>query len=199
MRLSEWMAVPPHKDSVSPKIRAVIESMTAMLGCEPDPSCWVLWGDDPGVRYMVFAATDAGMAQVNVRVNVPGEGPRAAGKLIRWNRIQIGDLAVEMQGGHRILSLPLEGQILRGMDETADRVAAFVLDVLAAIDGRPRIVSAGKPKRPGSGPKSGPKDGSDRGSKSGPGAVALGPSSSPVARPGRKPVPLLEAPKGSSS
>ena len=43
-----------------------------------------------------------------------------------------GDLAVEMQGGHRILSIPLEGVILRGTDETADQVAMFVLDALAA-------------------------------------------------------------------
>jgi len=184
MRLSEWMAAPPHKDSVSPKVRAVIEPMIAMLGCVPDPACWVLWGDDPGVRYMIFAATDAGLAQVNVRVNVPGEGPRTSGKLIRWNRIQIGDLAVEMQGGHRILSLPLEGQILRGSDETADQVAAFVLDVLAAIDGRPRAVRAAG--RPG-GPKSGPK------------TVALGPSAATSPPPPPKTVPLLEAPKGSSS
>lgn len=191
MRLSEWMAAPPHKDSVNAKVLAVIDPMIAILGCEPDPACWVLWGDDPGVRYMVFAATDAGMAQVNVRVNVPGEGPRTSGKLIRWNRIQIGDLAVEMQGGHRILSLPLEGQILRGTDETADQVAAFVLDVLAAIDGRPRVVSAGKPKRAASGPK--------HGSRGGSGAVTLGPSGAPTATPRRKPVPPLEAPEGSSS
>ena len=192
MRLSEWLAAAPHKDSVSPKIRAVIEPMIAMLGCESDPACWVLWGDDPGVRYMVFAVTDAGLAQVNVRVNVPGEGPRTSGKLIRWNRIQIGDLAVEMQGGHRILSLPLEGQILRGTDESADQVAAFVLDVLAAIDGRPRAVpAAGRPGVPRSGPKGGPRSGAK--------AVALGPStaSSPPPRP--KTVPLLDVPKGSSS
>jgi hypothetical protein len=142
----------------------------------------VVWGDDPALRYTIFAATDAGMVQVNVRVNVPGEGPRAGGKLIRWNRIQMGDLAVEMQGGHRILSIPMEGQILRGTDATADQVAAFILDALAAIDGRPRV-RAGKPKP----------------SKGGPAAVPL---RSPAAAPTparRKPVPLLEAPKGSTS
>ena len=188
MRLSEWLAAAPHKDSVSPKIRAVIEPMVAMLGCEPDPACWVLWGDDPGVRYMVFAVTDAGLAQVNVRVNVPGEGPRTSGKLIRWNRVQIGDLAVEMQGGHRILSLPLEGQILRGTDESADQVAAFVLDALAAIDGRPRVTrAAGRPGVPKGGPKRDPK------------AVPLGSSAAPSRPPRPKSVPLLEAPKGSSS
>ena len=191
MRLSEWMAAPPHKDSVSPKVRAVVEPMMAMLGCEPDPACWVLWGDDPDARYMIFAVTDAGLAQVNVRVNVPGEGPRTSGKLIRWNRVQIGDLAVEMQGGHRILSLPLEGQILRGTDESADQVAAFVLDALAAIDGRPRAVrAAGRPGVPKGGPKGG---------KSEPKAVPLGPSAAPSPPPRPRTVPLLDAPKGSSS
>jgi hypothetical protein len=140
MRLSEWMSAAPHKDSFAPKVVAVVDPMLTMLGCEPDPSCWIAWGDDPGTRYVIFAPSDAGLVQVNVRVNVPGEGPRAAGKLIRWNRVQIGDLAVEMQGGHRIMSFQLEGQILRGTDAVADDIAAFVLDALAATDGRPRRV-----------------------------------------------------------
>ena len=138
MRLSGWTEIAPRPESVAPRVLAVVEPMLAMLGCEPDPACWVVWGDDPGARYSIFAATEAGLVQVNTRVNVPGEGPRAGGKLIRWARAQVGDLAVEMQGGHRILSFTLEGQILRGMDESADEIAAFVLDVMAAIDGRPR-------------------------------------------------------------
>jgi hypothetical protein len=181
MRLSEWMAAAPHKDSATPKVMAVVEPMVAMLGCGADPACWVAWGDDPGMRYTIFAATDAGMVQVNVRVNVPGEGPRAGGKVIRWNRVQLGDLAVEMQGGHRILSIPLEGQILRGTDETADLVAAFVLDALAAIDGRPRATASATPA----------------GRKGGAKAAPVDPSGAPAPR--RKPVPLLEAPRESSS
>lgn len=191
MRLSEWLAVAPHKESATPKVVGVIEPMLAMLGADPDPECWLAWGDDPAMRYTVFAATDAGLAQVNVRVNVPGEGPRAGGKLIRWNRVQLGDLAVEMQGGHRILSIPLEGVILRGTDETADQVAMFVLDALAAIDGRPRGGSGPAPARASSG-----KAGTKGASKAGPKAVPLGPSGS---APRRRPVPLLEAPKGPST
>jgi len=185
MRLSEWNAAAPHKDSVNPKVLAVVEPMLAMLGCEPDPPCWVAWGDDPGMRYMIFVPTDAGMVQVNVRVNVPGEGPRASGKLIRWNRIQIGDLAVEMQGGHRILSLQLEGQILRGTDVAADQVAEFVLDVLAGIDGRARAVPAGRSK--------GGKGSSMAGAPTPSKHVA---STTPARR---QPMPLLEAPKETSS
>ena len=193
MRLSEWMASAPHKDSGSPKVLAVIEPMLAMLGCDLDPSCWVAWGDEPGTRYTLLVPTDAGMVQVNARVNVPGEGPRASGKLIRWNRVQIGDLAVEMQGGHRILSFTLEGQILRGSDATADQVAAFVLDVMAAVDGRSRVVERGE-----TGAASGKAGKAGRA----PRVVPLGPSAAATApadgeRPGS--IPQLEAPKGSSS
>jgi len=183
MRLSEWMAAAPHKDSAAPRVLAVTEPMVAMLGGGLDPVCWVVWGDDPRARYTVFVATDAGLVQVNVRVSVPGEGPRAGGKLIRWSRVQLGDLAVEMQAGHRILSVPLEGQILRGTDETADLVAAFVLDALAAVDGRPRATATAGP-------------GGGEGHEA---VVPLGPSDAPAPPPRRKAVPLLEAPREPAS
>jgi hypothetical protein len=70
-------------------------------------------------------------------VNVPGEGPRATTKLIRWNRVAIGELGLETSGGHRLLSFQIEQQVLRGVDDDADDVAAFALRVIAAIDGRP--------------------------------------------------------------
>ena len=103
MRLSGWVEIAPRPEAVAPKVLAVVEPMLSMLGCEPDPPCWVVWGDDPGARYTILAATAVGLVQVNARVNVPGEGPRAGGKLVRWSRAQVGDLAIEMQGGHRIL------------------------------------------------------------------------------------------------
>jgi hypothetical protein len=55
----------------------------------------------------------------------------------RWSRVQLGELAVETQGGHRLLSFQVEQQILRGADEDADRVARFAIELFAAIDGRP--------------------------------------------------------------
>ena len=78
MRLSGWMASAPHKDSGTPKVLAVIEPILAMLGSDPDPACWVVWGEEPGSRYTLLVPTEAGMVQVNARVNVPGEGPRAS-------------------------------------------------------------------------------------------------------------------------
>jgi hypothetical protein len=107
-----------------------------LLGAERDPECWILWGDDPHVRWMLLAPSAAGLGQVNVRVNVPGEGPRAAGKLIRWHRVQVGELSVEIQGGHRLLTFQVETALLRGADAEADAVAAFVDRLFAAMDGR---------------------------------------------------------------
>ncbi len=185
MRLSGWVEIAPRADAVAPKVLAVVEPMLVMLGCQPDPACWIAWGDDPSMRWTVFAATDAGLVQVNARVNVPGEGPRAGGKLIRWPRAQVGDLAIEMQGGHRILSFTLEGQILRGTDESADAVTAFVLDMFAAVDGRPRR-----------------SDGSATGSTGESGMVVELAASDGAARSasGRKQaVPQLAAPKEASS
>ena len=84
----------------------------------------------------IFVPTPSGLIQVNVRVNVPGEGPRASGKLVRWNRVQLGELAVEIQGGHRLVTFQVEAQVLSGVDESADAIAAFARASFAAVDGR---------------------------------------------------------------
>ena len=88
------------------------------------------------MRYTILVPTDAGLLQVHVRVNVPQEGPRASGKLVRWSRVQTGELAMEAAGGHRLLSFQVEGQVLKGADVDADEIAAFALHLFAAIDGR---------------------------------------------------------------
>lgn len=136
MRLSEWRAKAPHKDSATPKVMAVIGQALAALGVEPDPECWIAWGDDPGIRYLILAPTASGLVQVNVRVAVPGEGPRAAGKVIRWNRLQLGELAVEIQGGHRLVTFQVETFVLNGADAAADGIAMFAQALFAAVDGR---------------------------------------------------------------
>ena len=137
MRLSEWRTRAPHKDSMTPKVSAVIDPVLASLGAEPDPSAWIVWGEDPGVRYVVLVPTDAGLLQIVVRVNVPGEGPRASAKVIRWNRIQVGELGLEMVEGHRLLGFQVESHILRGSDGEGDALASFALELFARIDGRP--------------------------------------------------------------
>jgi hypothetical protein len=121
---------------MSPKVVAVIEPVLETLGTGPDPVCWVIWGDDPAVRYSILAPTPAGLVVGHIRVNVPQEGPRAGGKLVRWSRVQTGELGVEMAEGHRLLSFQVEGQILRGTDDDAAEIAAFALDLFAMMDGR---------------------------------------------------------------
>ena len=137
MRLSAWRAAAPHKDAGASKVSAVVDPVLAALGTGPDPHAWVAWGEEPWNRYTILVPTDPGLVTCFVRVLVPGEGPRASGKLVRWGRVAIGELAVEAQHGHRLLSFQVEGQVLRGVDAEADRVAAFALRVIAAIDGRP--------------------------------------------------------------
>jgi hypothetical protein len=137
MRLSEWRTVAPHASSVGGKVMAAVQPVLAGLGAEADPPCWVAWGDDPTARYVILAIGEGGLAVVHVRVNVPLEGPRAAGKLARWSRVQVGELSVETQGGHTLASFQVEGQPLRAVDAEAGRVTDFARDILAAIDGRP--------------------------------------------------------------
>ncbi len=140
MRLSGWRAKAPFKDSVAPKVLAALDAALGVLGSESDPECWVVWGDDPRIRYQVFVPTPSGLVQVNVRVGVPGEGPRASGKVLRWNRVQLGELAVEIQAGHRLVTFQVETQPLNGADAAADAISAFAQALFAAADGRPAMV-----------------------------------------------------------
>ena len=59
---------------MAPRALAALEAAASTLGAEADPACWVQWGDDPGVRYLVLIPSADGLIQAHVRVNVPGEG-----------------------------------------------------------------------------------------------------------------------------
>jgi hypothetical protein len=137
MRLSQWRAAAPNREAGGAKVAAVVDPVLVAFGAEPDPHCWVAWGDEPAARFAILVPTEPGLIHCFVRVNVPGEGPRATTKLIRWNRVAIGELGLETSGGHRLLSFQIEQQVLRGVDDEADDIAAFALRVIAAIDGRP--------------------------------------------------------------
>ena len=137
MRLSEWSNRAPHKGSMTPKVLATVTPILTALGAAKDPPCWVSWGDDPAARYVILTPTGAGLIQVHVRVMVPQEGPRASGKLMRWNRVQTGELSVEVVGGHRLVGFQIDNIILRGTDEEGDAVSAFALEVYAAMDRQP--------------------------------------------------------------
>jgi hypothetical protein len=147
MRLSDWRVSAPHRESLGPRVMPILEPVLETLGTEPNPHVWIAWGDDPGFRFTLFAPTPAGLGVCSVRLN-PGSGsPRIGAKLVRWGRVQIGELDVETQEAHRLVTVQLEGQVLKGVDAEADRVARFVRTLLAAIDGRPLPALDETPKR----------------------------------------------------
>jgi hypothetical protein len=148
MRLSEWRASSPSKEAGGAKVAAVVDPVLRALGTDQDPQCWVAWGDEPAVRYTIFVPTVAGLVTSFVRVNVPGEGPRASAKLIRWSRVQLGELAIETQAEHRLLSFQVEQHVLKGADQKADRIARFALELMASVDGRVLPPEAPTKRRP---------------------------------------------------
>jgi hypothetical protein len=187
MRWSAWRAKAPFKDSVAPRVLSVVDDALAALGAEADPECWVVWGDDPSSRYSLLVPTPSGLVMINVRVSVPGEGPRAGGKVVRWSRVQLGELAVEIQGGHRLVTFQVDTYVLSGADAVADAIGSFGQSIFAAIDGRP-APAPGKarpaPAKPGAGKA----------------AATSAPKSASGSRAGAATAPRrLTAPKGSRS
>ena len=158
MRLSEWRTRAPHKDSMTPKVagrhRAGADRARAPRTI---PSCWVVWGDDPG-RALRPPRPDRRRPAAGPG---PGqrarqEGPRARRKLIRWNRVQLGELALEMAGGHRLLGFQVEGHVLRGVGRRGRCDGRVRAGAVRAVDGRPftppglaRAGATGSAARPG--------------------------------------------------
>jgi hypothetical protein len=136
MRLSEWRAAAPKREAAGAKVKAMVDPLLAGLGSGRDPHCWVAWGDEPAVRYSIFVPTPAGLIVCNVRVAGPGGGPRAAAKLVRWNRVQVGELAFESQAGRRLAIFQLEQQVINASDKLSDQLVRFALILFAAMDGR---------------------------------------------------------------
>ena len=173
MRLSGWRSRAPGRGGIDQKVIDAVASILAALGAEPDAHCWVSFGDETGSRWTLLAPTEAGLVAVNVRPGAPGEGPRAGGRLIRWTKAQLGELAAETEHGHRIVMFQIEGQPVRGVDDGADEVAAFARLAIAGLEGRPLPdldAGAGRPGRPAA--KSGAKPGAASGAKTGAGANA---------------------------
>lgn len=136
MRLSEWRAKAPVREGLGTKTMAVVTPVLGAVGVEADPQAWVQWGDDPGTKYTIFVPMLSGLAIVSVR-NLGELGYRAAAKMVRWSRVQVGDVSVETEGTHRMISFQLESMVLRGADDVADSIGRFALVVYAAIEGRP--------------------------------------------------------------
>ncbi len=147
MRLSDWRSSPQGEKVMTEKVASAYGPAMAVLGAEADPVAHVVWGDDPDRRYLVLVASQAGLIVVHVRVNVPQEGPRASAKLVRWSRVQVGELSVEAHHGHRHVTSQIENTVLQGTDDDADQIGSFVAHVLARIDGRaPDEAGTGSPR-----------------------------------------------------
>jgi hypothetical protein len=144
------------------KVRAVVEPVLSALGAGGDPDCWVVWGEEPATRYTILAPAPGGLITCHVRVNLPQEGPRCSAKLTRWNRVQLGELGIETQGAHRLLSFQVEGQVLRGVDAEADAVAAFAVGLIAAVDGRAAPEARSAPRRGKGASRTSPKGATTR-------------------------------------
>jgi hypothetical protein len=136
MRLSEWRKTAPNRECMSNTVLGVLTPVIGDLGAADDPECWVIWGEDPDIRYYVMVPTRAGMIWTAVRVNTPAAAARATGKLVRWPRLQLSELSVESAEGHRIVAVQVEGQVLKGVDDAADRICEFVRGLIGAVDGR---------------------------------------------------------------
>lgn len=197
MRLSEWRVKAPVRDALGPKVMAVVAPVLGTLAVEDDPQVWVLWGDDPASRFTIYAPTLAGLAAISVRSSGV-MGARASAKMIRWSRLQVGELDVETEGAHRMISFQIESAVLRGADDAADAIGRFALVLLAAIEGRPWPAFDAPGRRRSTGKATPARAGSTRAASAKSGSAGSRPSATGTRRPagtgtGSKPVPALPA------
>lgn len=187
MRLSSWRSKAPGKDGLAQKALDSVGAILTALGADADAHCWVIWGDETGSRWTLMAPCPAGLAVVNVRDGGLGEGSRASGRLIRWSKVQVGELAAESERGHRLVMFQIEGQPIRGTDDNADDVAAFAGLALAGVEGRPLPNLDLTARRPAAAAKAVPK-------KAGPAASRTsGKAASATANPPASKLPALRA------
>jgi hypothetical protein len=135
MHLTEWRETAPDGGCLSEPVMAVLARVLVDLGADEDPECWVIWGEDPQLKYSVLVPTAAGLIFVAVRLN-PGAEPKVTGKLFRWSKLQVGEFTLDAVGEHRIVAVQVEGLVLKGSDEEADRICEFVRGLVAGVDGR---------------------------------------------------------------
>jgi hypothetical protein len=136
VRLSGWRRTAPTVDSMSADVLAMLKPVLADLGADADPTCWVVWGEDPEARYSILVPTVAGLITAAIRTANQGGTPRATAKLVRWPKLSVSELNLESNGEHRIIVVQVETLYLKGVDEEADRICEFVRDLIAEIDDR---------------------------------------------------------------
>jgi hypothetical protein len=138
MRFADWQATPEGSRYLSDRLVKLIESAAHTLGARDATPCYVAWGEQPEARFQVMLSTDGGLAIFSVRANVPQEGPRLSGRLVRWARVQVGELTFEAHSGHVQVSAQFEGQVLLGLDAAGERIAEWMTEVYRRVDGAAR-------------------------------------------------------------
>ncbi len=134
MRFDDWRATPEGERHLTERLVALIDPVSRVLGVGTETACHVVWGDQPPARFQVLLATEAGLAVLNVRVNVPQEGPRISGRLVRWGRVQAGEVTIEAHSGHAQVSAQFEGQVLQGLDTAGERIAEWMIEVYRRVE-----------------------------------------------------------------
>ena len=74
----------------------------------------------------------------------PGRGNPRHGETRSLEPVQLGEVTVETQAGHRVATFQVDQFVLRAADAGADRIGEFALAVFAAVDGRPAVALDGR-------------------------------------------------------
>ena len=155
MRLSEWQKTTQGAKVMTAKVAAAYEPALRGVGAVRDPVAYVVWGDDPGVRYTIFAATDAGLGVCNVRVNVPQEGPRATAQAHPLEPRRRSATSTSRPTTATAMSWSRwRARCSQGVDEPPTASRSWIAHLFARIDGR---VPLGPRSRP-AGPRGGHRD-----------------------------------------
>jgi hypothetical protein len=134
MRLTEWRAKAPARDAINDRVMAILESLIADFGADPDPECHVVWGDRPDLRYSILVPAAAGLVAIAVRTAEGTQEARATARLIRWPKLALGEFSVEATGEHRVVAVQVESFVLKDVDAEADLIAEFVCGLVLHAD-----------------------------------------------------------------
>ena len=141
MRLSEWRRRAPAPGALEAPVLDVLVPVLADVGADPDPECWIAWGEDPEARYAILVPVPAGLVTITVRPPVGSEDARVTAKVIRWPKLSLGEFSLDAAAGRRVIVVQVEDFIIKGVDSEADRICEFMRGLVIAADGRGPIAA----------------------------------------------------------
>jgi hypothetical protein len=136
MRLSEWRRNAPVRDAIDDRVMTVLKSLLADFGADPDPECYVVWGDHPDLRHSVLVPVAAGLVAIAVRTAEGTQEARATARLIRWPKLALGEFSLEATGERRVVAVQVESFVLKGADAEAGLIAEFVRGLVLQAENR---------------------------------------------------------------